>query len=425
VTDIAILVVAAEDGIIPQTIEAIHHAQAANVPIIVAINKIDKPGADPMRTLTQLTEHDLVPEEFGGQVVVCKVSAKTGEGIDNLLDMILLTAELNSLKANPNRTAKGTVIEARLEKGRGPVATILVQNGTLHQGDVIIAGKTVGRVRAMSDDKGEKLLEAGPSVPVVIVGLSEVPEPGDIINAVADERMARDLVEERKTQEKSAQTSDVRVSLEDLFSRVDSGLKELNLIVKADVQGSCEAVKTSLEKIANDEVRVRVTHSAVGGITESDINLAISSQAIIIGFNVRPDNTTRQSAERAGVQIKLYRVIYDCIEEIEAAIHGMLTPKIKEVVLGHVEVRQLFRSSSAGTIAGCHVLDGKITRSAQVRLLRDGIVIHEGELASLKRFKDDAKEVASGFECGLSLSKFNDIHEGDIVEPFQMEEIAQ
>lgn len=426
VTDIAILVVAADDGIMPQTVEAISHAKAAGVPIIIAVNKMDKTGAEPDKIMQQLTEYELVAEEWGGETVVCKLSAKTGEGIDNLLEMVVLTAEMQNLRANPNRPARGTVIEAKLEKGRGPVATMLVQNGTLKQGDIVIAGKSVGRVRAMTDDRGRKLEEAGPSVPVEVIGLAEVPGAGDVFNAVTDERMARELVDQRKQQEKDEKNRSVgsKVSLEDLYAQINAGaMKDLNIIIKADVQGSLEALRAALEKISNEEVRVRVIHGAVGAINESDILLASTAGAIMVGFNVRPDASSRQSAERAGVDIRLYRVIYDCIEEIEAAMKGLLAPKFREAVLGHVEIRQIFKVSGIGSIAGCHVLDGKIVRGAKVRILRDGIVVHEGELASLKRFKDDVKEVVSGYECGLSIEKFNDIKEGDIVEPYVMEEV--
>jgi len=424
-TDIAILVVAADDGIMPQTIEAINHAKAAQVPIVVAINKIDKEGANPDRIMQQLTEYGLVPEDWGGDTVVCKVSATKKEGLDNLLEMVLLTADILDLKANPNRAAKGIVIEAKLDRGRGPVATILVQNGTLKMGNVIIAGKAVGRIRAMTDDKGKKIEEAGPSVPVEVVGLAEVPDAGDMVHAVDDERMARALVEQRKSEEKELRAQSAqKVTLENLFSQIQEGqIKELNIIVKADVQGSAEAVKSSLEKISNDEVRVRVIHSGVGAVNESDVMLASASDAIIVGFNVRPDPSAAESADRRDVQIRLYRIIYDCIEEMEAAIKGMLAPKFREAVLGHAEIRQTFKVSGVGTIAGCYVKDGKIVRQSGVRIVRDGIVIHEGELASLKRFKDDAKEVTSGYECGLSIDKFNDIKEGDIVEAFIMEEI--
>ena len=428
VTDIAILVVAADDGIMPQTIESINHAKAAEIPIIVAINKMDKPTANPDRITQQLTEHGLVCEEWGGETIVCPISAKTGMGIDNLLEMLTLTAEVGELKANPNRMAQGTVIEARLDKGRGPVATLLVQNGTLKQGDIIIAGTSVGRVRAMVSDKGQRITSAGPSVPVEITGLSEAPSAGAVFNAVADEKLARELVEQRKEEEKAKANAPVtKVSLEDLFSQIQAGeMKNLNLIVKADVQGSVEAVKASLEKLSNDEVRVRVIHGGVGAINESDVMLATTSQAIIVGFNVRPDNAARDSAARANVDMRMYRVIYDAINEIEAAMKGMLAPKFREVILGHAEVRNTFKVSGVGTIAGCYVQDGKLQRKdCQVRLVRDGIVVHEGVLSSLQRFKDSVKEVASGYECGVGLEKFNDIKEGDIIEAFVMEEIPQ
>lgn len=428
VTDIAILVVAADDGIMPQTVEAINHAKAAGTPIIVAINKMDKPGANPERIKQQLTEYELVAEEWGGDTIICPISAKTGQGIENLLEMVILTAEMRELKANPNRAARGTVIEARLDKGRGPIATLLVQNGTLKQGDVILAGTTVGRVRAMSDEKGEKLETAGPSVPVEIIGLGEVPGAGDVFNAVDDERMARELVEQRKHENKEAAAGpqNQKVTLEDLFSQIQQGgLKELNLIVKADVQGSAEAVKSSLEKLSNDEVRVRVIHCAVGAVNESDVMLASTSNAIIVGFNVRPDNNARDSAARMNVDIRMYRVIYDCIDEMEAAMKGMLSPKFKEVALGRVEVRLVYKITGVGVVAGCYVLEGKVERRAKLRLVRDGIVIHEGEIASLRRFKDDVKEVAEGYECGISIEKYSDIKEGDIIEAFTMEEIKQ
>ena len=426
VTDIAILVVAAEDGIMPQTVESINHAKAAGIPIIVAINKMDKPEANPERIKQQLTEYGLVCEEWGGDTIVCPISAKTGMGVDNLLEMLTLTAEVGELKANPNRAAQGTVIEARLDKGRGPVATLLVQNGTLHQGDIIIAGTSVGRVRAMVSDKGQRITEAGPSVPVEITGLSEAPSAGATFNAVADEKLARELVEQRKAEEKAKANAPVtKVSLEDLFSQIQAGeMKNLNLIVKADVQGSVEAVKSSLEKLSNEEVRVRVIHGGVGAINESDVMLASTSQAIIVGFNVRPDAAARESAARANVDMRMYRVIYDAINEIEAAMKGMLAPKFREVLLGHAEVRQTYKVSGVGTVAGCYVQDGKLQRKdCQVRLVRDGIVIHEGVLASLQRFKDSVKEVQAGYECGLSIEKFNDIKEGDIVEAFTMEQI--
>ena len=425
VTDIAILVVAAEDGIMPQTVESINHAKAASIPIIVAINKMDKPEANPDRIKQQLTEYELVAEEWGGQTIICPISAKTGTGIDNLLEMVTLTAEMAELRANPSRAAQGTVIEARLDKGRGPVATLLVQNGTLRQGDIIIAGTTVGRVRAMVDDKGARLAEAGPSVPVEITGLNEVPGAGSTFNAVADERLARELVEQRKAEERAKAAAPVqKVSLEDLFNQIQAGeVKDLNIIVKADVQGSAEAVKASLEKLSNDEVRVRVIHSGVGAIKESDVMLASTSKAIIVGFNVRPDAAARDSAARSHVDMRMYRVIYDAIGEVEAAIKGMLAPKFREALIGHAEIRQTYKVSGIGTVAGCYVQDGKIQRSCQVRIVRDGVVIHEGMLASLQRFKDSVKEVASGYECGMCIEKFNDIKEGDIIECFVMEQI--
>ena len=424
-TDIAILVVAADDGIMPQTVEAINHAKAANIPIIVAINKMDKHGANPDRIKQQLTEYDLVPEEWGGETVICPISAKTGQGIDELLEMVILTAEVQELKANPNRLAKGVVIEARLDKARGPVATLLVQNGTLKQGDVIIAGTAVGRVRVMTDDKGRTVKTAGPSKPVEITGLAEVPGAGDIFNAVEDERMARQLVEQRKEDLKAAANKTKgKVTLEDLFAQIQEGeMKELNIIVKADVQGSAEAVKASLEKISNEEVRVKVIHAGVGAISENDVLLASTSNAIIVGFNVRPDPVAAASAARAKVDMRMYRVIYDAINEIQDAMKGMLAPKYKEVIIGHAEVRQTYKVSAIGTIAGCYVKDGKITRDAQVRVLRDNIVIHEGQLGSLQRFKDSVKEVAANYECGMSIEKFNDIKEGDIFECFVMEQI--
>ena len=427
ITDIAILMVAADDGIMPQTVESINHAKAANIPIIVAINKIDKENANPDRVLQQLTEYGLVPEEWGGETICCKISAKKGIGIDNLLENLVLLAEIQELKANPNRAGQGTVIEARLDKGRGPVATLLVQNGTLKQGDIIIAGTAVGRVRTMLDYKGNRLTEAGPSVPVEIAGLSEAPMGGSPFFAVADERMARELVEQRKAEEKAKAAAPLqKVSLENLFDQIQAGeRKELALIVKADVQGSVEAVKASLEKLSNEEVNVRVIHGGVGAINESDVMLAASSGAIIVGFNVRPDAAARDGAVRQNVDMRMYRVIYDCIDEIDAAMKGMLAPKYREVVLGHAEVRQTYKVSGVGTVAGCYVQDGKIVRACSVRVVRDGIVIHEGALASLKRFKDDAKEVVQRFECGLTVEKFNDIKEGDIIEGFTMEEIPQ
>ena len=426
-TDIAILVVAADDGIMPQTIEAINHAKAAKIPIIVAVNKMDKHGANPDRILTQLTEHGLTPAEWGGETEVCKISAKTGMGIDELLETVILTAEMEELKANPNRAGKGCVLEARLDKNRGPIATLLVQNGTLHKGDLIIAGTAVGRVRVMTDDKGRAIQSAGPSIPVEITGLAETPTPGDEFDAVADERMARQLVEQRKQAEKDAAAKQAsKVTLDNLFAKMQEGeMKELNLIVKADVQGSAEAVRASLEKLSNEEVRVRVIHAGVGAINESDILLASTANAIVVGFNVRPDAAAQASAQRANVDIRMYRVIYDAIDEIEAAMKGMLAPKYREAIIGHAEVRQTYKVSAIGTIAGCYVKDGKVTRDSKVRVLRDNIVIYEGEIGSLQRFKDSVKEVAQNYECGMSIDKFNDIKEGDIFECYVMEEIPR
>ena len=423
-TDVAILVVAADDGIMPQTIEAINHAKAAQIPIVVAVNKMDKPGANPDRILTQLTEHDLVPAEWGGDTEVCRISAKTGMGIDELLETVILTAELRELKANPNRSAKGTVIEARLDKNRGPIATLLVQNGTLNQGDTIIAGTSVGHVRVMTDDKGRSIKHAGPSVPVEITGLGEVPAPGDAFEAVKDERMARELVEQRKQKAKDELAKQrSKVTLENLFDQMKKGeMKELNILVKADVQGSAEAVKANLSKLSNDEVAVKVIHSGVGAINESDILLASTANAIIVGFNVRPDAAAAVSAQRADVDIRLYSVIYECLEEIESAMKGMLAPKYREVVIGHAEVRVLYKVSAIGTVAGCYVKDGKVTRDSKVRVLRDNVVIYTGELGSLQRFKDSVKEVAANFECGMSVAKYNDLKEGDIFECFVMEQ---
>ncbi len=426
VTDIAILVVAADDGIMPQTVESINHAKAAGIPIIVAINKMDKPEANPERIKEQLTAYELVPEEWGGETVICPISAKTGQGIQELLEMVILTAEMKELKANPNRTAHGAVIEAKLDKGRGPVATLLVQNGTLHQGDVIIAGTAVGRVRAMTNAQGERVEAAGPSVPVEIIGMGEVPGAGDDFHAVADERMARELVEQRKHEQKvqAAGPQNQKVSLEDLFSQIKQGeMKDLNIIVKADVQGSAEAVKSSLEKLSNEEVRVRVIHCAVGAVSESDVMLAATSNAIIVGFNVRPDNNAKDIAARDHVDMRMYRVIYDCINEIETAMKGMLAPKFKEVELGQAEVRSVFRITGVGMVAGCYVTNGKMQRNAQMRLLRDNIVIYDGAIASLQRFKDSVKEVAAGYECGITFEKFQDIKEGDVIEAFLMEQI--
>ena len=424
VTDIAILVVAADDGIMPQTVEAIHHAKAAGVSIIVAINKMDKPHADPERVKQELTEYELVPEEWGGDVICVPVSAVTGQGVDELLENICLVADVQDLKANPNRLAKGAVIEARLDKGRGPVATLLVQNGTLHSGDIIIAGTSVGRVRQMRNDRGQVVESAGPSIPVEITGMTEVPAAGDIFNAVEDERLARELVEQRRAEQKEAIFKTYqKVTLDNLFSQIAEGeMKELPLIVKADVQGTAEAVKQSLEKLSTDEVRVRVIHTGVGAINNSDIMLANASHAIIIGFNVRPDPNTKAAAEEQNVELRLYRIIYDAIDDVKAAMKGMLAPKTREVEMGRIEVRQVYKITNVGTVAGCYVLDGKIARNAQIRVVRDGIIIAVDAIASLKRFKDDAKEVAQGYECGVTLAKFNDIKEGDIYEAFTVEE---
>ncbi len=426
-TDIAVLVVAADDGIMPQTIESINHAKAANIPIIVAINKMDKPTANPDKIKEQLTKYDLIPEEWGGDTVICPISAKTGMGLEDLLEMIIVSSEVLELKANPNRRGKGTVIEARLDKTKGPIATLLVQNGTLKQGDIIIAGTAVGRVRVMTNDKGRTVKTAGPSQPVEITGLADVPAPGDEFNVVTDERMARELVEQRRQAEKDAKAKlTQKVTLDNLFARMQEGeMKELPLIVKADVQGSAEAVKASLEKISNDEVRVRVIHAGVGAINESDILLASTAGAIIVGFNVRPDAAAQANGQRANVDMRFYRVIYDAIDEIEAAMKGMLSPKFEEVIIGHAEVRMTYKVSAIGTIAGCMVKDGKVSRDAKVRVLRDNIVIHEGEVGSLQRFKDAVKEVTAGYECGMSVVKFNDIKEGDILECFAMQEVKR
>ncbi len=423
-TDIAILVVAAHDGIMPQTVEAINHAKAAEVQIIVAINKMDKPEANPDRIKQQLTEHGLVTEEWGGDIICVPVSAKTHEGIDDLLANVLLVAEMQELKANPDRRAKGVVIEARLDKGRGPVATLLVQNGTLKSGDIVVAGTSVGRVRVMLNEYGKTLKEAGPAVPVEITGLDEVPAAGDNFDAVSDERLARQLVEQRKQKIKDdAFNAAQKVTLDNLFSQLEQGeMKDLNIIVKADVQGSVEAVKESLQKLSNEEVRVNVIHGGAGAINESDVMLAATSGAIIVGFNVRPDPVAKEAAERDGVELRLYRVIYDCIDEITAAMKGMLAPKFREATLGELEVRQTYKVSGIGVIAGCYVKNGKITRDAKVRVVRDGIVVAEDEISSLRRFKDDVKEVADGYECGVGLLKFGDIKEGDIFEAFFMEE---
>ena len=423
-TDIAVLVVAADDGIMPQTIEAISHAKAANVQVIVAINKMDKPEANPDRVLQQLTEHELVPEKWGGDVICVPVSAKTHEGIDNLLESILLVAEMMELKANPDRRAKGIVIEARLDKGRGPVASLLVQNGTLRTGDIIVAGTAVGRVRVMTNENGKELKAAGPSVPVEITGLAETPNAGDVFDAVSDERLARELVEQRKQKAKEELfNAKQKVTLDNLFDQLSEGdLKELNIIVKADVQGSVEAVRDSLVKLSNDEVRVNVIHGGVGAINESDVMLAQTSGAIIVGFNVRPDGVAKAAAERDGVDMRMYRVIYDCIEEIKAAMKGMLAPKFRENQLGTAEVRNVYKISGVGTIAGCYITNGKVSRACQIRVVRDGIVISEDKIDSLRRFKDDVKEVAQGYECGIGLEKFSDIKEGDVFEAFIMEE---
>ena len=427
VTDIAILVVAADDGIMPQTVEAINHAKAAGVSIIVAINKMDKIGADPERVKQQLTEYGLVPEEWGGDVPVIPVSAHTKEGLDDLLEMVTLVAEIKELKANPDRPAKGTVIEARLDKGRGPIASVLVQNGTLRVGDIIVAGTAVGRVRAMTNEKGEKVKEAGPSFPVEITGLDDVPSGGDIFNAVSDERLARELVEQRKEKQKEEQWGNqTKVTLDNLFDQMQLGeVKELKVIVKADVQGSVEAVRQSLEKLSNDEVRVNVIHGGVGAIRESDVMLASASNAIIVGFNVRPDPVAAENAERDGVDMRLYRVIYDCIEEIQSAMKGMLAPKVREVELGRVECRTTYKITNVGIVAGSYVLSGKAVRGADVRVVRDGIVIADDKIASLQRFKDSVKEVAAGFECGITLERFSDLKDGDIFEVYEMQEYTE
>jgi translation initiation factor IF-2 len=425
-TDIAILVVAADDGIMPQTVEAINHAKAAGIDIVVAINKMDKPTANPDVIKQELTKYNLVPEEWGGDTICVPVSALTKQGLDDLLENLLLVADMKELKANPNRRAKGIVIEARLDKGRGPVATVLVQNGTLNSGDIVIAGTAVGRVRAMTDDKGRIIKSAGPSVPVEIIGLSEVPESGDDFAAVEDERMARELAEQRKTKVKEEQfKSSAKVNLNDLFSQISEGVKDLNIIIKADVGGSAEAVKQSLLKLSNEEVRINIIHTGVGGITEGDVMLAAASNALIVGFNVRPDKSALDSAGRQSVEIRTYRIIYECIEEIQAAMKGLLAPQFKEVLLGHAQVRQTINVPNVGTIAGSYVQDGKITRSSQIRVIRDGIVIFEDKISSLKRFKDDVREVAQGYECGIGLDRFNDIKEGDILEAFIMEEIKR
>ena len=423
-TDIAILVVAADDGVMPQTVEAINHAKAAGIEIVVAINKMDKPTANPDNIKQELTKYGLVPEEWGGDVICVPVSALTRQGIDDLLESVLLVADMKELKANPNRRAKGIVIEAKLDKGRGPVATILVQNGTLQRGDIIIAGTAVGHIRSMTDHLGKVVKAAAPSVPVEITGLSEVPSAGDEFQAVEDERMARTLADQRRDKAKEdVFKANARANLNDLFAQISEGVKDLNIIVKADVDGSVEAVKASLLKLSNEEVKVRVIHAAAGGITEGDVTFAAASNAIIVGFNVRPDKSALDSAERQNVDVRTYRVIYECLEEIEAAMKGMLAPKFKENLLGHAEVRQTIHVPNVGTIAGCYIQDGKVTRAAQIRVVRDGIVIFEDKISSLKRFKDDAREVASGYECGVGLDKFNDIKVGDILEAFIMEQV--
>ena len=425
-TDIAILVVAADDGIMPQTVEAINHAKAADIPIIVAINKIDKPGANPEMVKQNLTKYDLVPEEWGGDTICVPVSALTKQGIEELMEMVLLVADVKELKANPNRRAKGIVIESKLDKGRGPVATVLVQNGTLHAGEIMIAGTAVGHVRAMTNERGQNLKQAGPSVPVEITGLSELPDAGDEFQVVQDERMARELADQRRTRNKEAEfQAHANVNLDDLFAQISGGVKDLNIIIKADVAGSAQAVKQSLEKLSNEEVKVRCIHTAVGGITENDVMLAAASNAIIVGFNVRPDRSALDHAARNKVDIRTYRVIYDCIDEVQAAMKGMLKPTYRENLLGHAEVRQTIHVPNVGTVAGCYVQDGKITRHAQIRVVRDGIVIFEDKISSLKRFKDDVREVAQGYECGVGLERFNDIKVGDVLEAFVMEEVAQ
>ena len=427
VTDIVILVVAADDGIMPQTVEAINHAKAAGVPIIVAINKMDRPEADPDRVKQQLTEYELVPEEWGGETICVPVSAKTHEGLSNLLEMVLLQADVLELRANPDRLAKGIIIEAKLDKGRGPIATVLVQNGTLKKGDTIVAGTTYGRVRAMTDDRGRVVSEAGPSMPVEVLGFNEVPDAGDTLNAVEADKLSRQVAEERRDKIKAAQLKNLsKVSLDDLFNQMAEGeLKVLNIIVKADVQGSVEAVKQALEKLSNDEVRVKCIHGGVGAITGSDIMFASASNAIVIGFNVRPDATARAAAERENVDVRTYRVIYNAIEDVENAMRGMFKPVYQEVELGRISVRETFRVSGVGTIAGAYVQEGKVTRNAQVRVVRDGIVLHDGKIGSLKRFKDDAKEVVAGYECGISIDNFNDIQQGDTIEAYVVEEVKR
>ncbi len=426
-TDIAVLVVAADDGVMPQTVESINHAKAAGVPIIVAINKMDKEGANPDRVKQDLTAYELVPEEWGGDTIMVPVSAITGEGVNSLLEMILLQADILQLRANPHRMAKGVIIEAKLDKSRGPLATVLLQNGTLHVGDNIVAGMASGRVRAMVNDRGERVENAGPSMPVEVSGFTEVPSAGDDMMAVADDHLGRQVVQERRDKLKASRVQNMgKMSLDNLFSQIDQGKTiNLNVIIKADVQGSVEAVKQALEKLSNDEVKVRVLHSAVGAITKDDVNLASAFNAIIIGFNIRPDNSAKENAEKEGVDIRLYRIIYQAIEDMQKAMKGLLAPEFKETILGHAEVRNTFHITGAGTVAGCYVADGKLQRNAQVRLLRDNVVVFEGKLSSLKRYKDDAKEVASGYECGVSLDAFNDVKEGDTIECFIMEEIER
>ncbi len=424
-TDIAILVVAADDGVMPQTIEALNHAKAADVPIVVAVNKMDRPGANPDRVKQQLAEHGLIPEDWGGDTIFVHLSALQGEGIDDLLEMILLVAEMRELTANPNRPANGTVIEAELDKGRGAVATVLVRNGTLRIGDAVVAGAVPGKVRALINDAGQPVKEAGPSVPVEVLGFSDVPNAGDLVEVVDDDRTARDIAAERAEEQKNDAQRSKRVRLAELFSQIESGdVKDLYILVKADVQGSVEALRESLEKLSNDNVRVNVIHGAVGGITESDVNLAAASNAIIIGFNVRPETTARSLAEREGVDLRLYRVIYESIQDVEKAMEGMLDPTFEEVVLGRAEVRATFKVPGAGLVAGCYVTDGRILRNAEARVLRDNVVIYEGKLASLKRFKDDVREVAEGYECGIGIERFNDVKEGDVIEAFQMQEVS-
>ncbi|HEY8495983.1 MAG TPA: translation initiation factor IF-2, partial [Limnochordales bacterium] len=427
VTDIAVLVVAADDGVMPQTIEAINHARAADVPIIVALNKIDKPDANPDRVKQQLADQGLIPEEWGGDTVVVPISALRRQGLDELLEMILLVAELRELKANPDRPARGVIIEAELDKGRGPVCTVLVKKGTLRLGDAVVAGHTAGKVRAMLDDRGQPLSEAGPATPVSVLGLDDVPMAGDELVVVADERLARELAARRREEMRQQEMQrPARANLEQLFEQVKAGqLPELNIIIKGDVQGSVEALRGALEKLSRPDVRLNVIHAAVGGITKTDVDLAAAANAIIIGFNVRPDATARKVAEQENVDIRTYRVIYDAIEEMEKALEGMLEPEYREVVLGRAEVRALFRVPNVGTVAGCYVTEGKVVRGASVRVIRDGTVVHEGAMSSLKRFKDDVREVAQGYECGIGLEKFNDLKEGDVLEFFRMEQVAR